>query len=301
MHGGMGRRFGGVGLALAEPRLSLQAARYEDFELTGEGGDKAQSIIQHLSKQLNNGTGARIHIEQTIAEHQGLGSGTQMALALGKTLAELYGLDWSNADIACFTERGNRSGIGIGAFERGGFLVDGGKGATAGIPPITVRLPVPDAWRVVLIGDSDGDVGLHGQSERRAFDALPEFSASCAGYLSRLVMLTMLPALVEGDFNTFAGAITKLQNRVGEYFASVQNGSYASPRIRAVLEYLHSRGVQGVGQTSWGPTGFALAPDAETAAAMTEDIKKEFFQSFAVRLSVTQIDNEGARISRVAD
>ena len=89
-------------------------------------------------------------IEQTIPAHAGLGSGTQLALALGVGAARLAGstcrrIRWRSS---CSVAR--RSGIGLGAFEQGGFLVDGGRGADGLPPPLISRLAFPAEWRLLL-------------------------------------------------------------------------------------------------------------------------------------------------------
>ncbi len=93
----------------------------------------------------------RVVVTKAIPEHAGLGSGTQLALAVGCAFAKVFGLALAPRDIAGILDRGGRSGIGIGAFERGGFLVDGGRGAGDAPPPITSRIEFPEDWRVVLI------------------------------------------------------------------------------------------------------------------------------------------------------
>jgi predicted sugar kinase len=46
---------------------------------------------------------------------------------------------------------------------------------------------------------------------------------------------------------------------MGVYFAPIQGGPYVSAGVAAVLKGLASDGVTGLGQSSWGPTGFAFA------------------------------------------
>ena len=50
-----------------------------------------------------------------------------MALAVGTAISKLYQLPLGLREIAALTERGARSGIGIGAFAQGGLIVDGGR------------------------------------------------------------------------------------------------------------------------------------------------------------------------------
>jgi predicted sugar kinase len=75
-----------------------------------------------------------------------------------------------------------------------------------------------------------------------------------------------LPALAECDIGDFGSAIKELQARLGDYFAPIQGGSrFSSPDVAAALELLESEGALGIGQSSWGPTGFGFAPSAEAA------------------------------------
>ena len=82
--------------------------------------------------------------------------------------------------------------------------------------------------------------------------------------------MRILPAVAESDFDTYADAISDLQQTIGEYFAPVQGGVFASPAVARALEAVAAEQKAGIGQTSWGPVGFAFvasAQDAERALA----------------------------------
>src|SRR5690606_12370632 len=136
-----------------------------------------------------------IRVEEAIPPHAGLGSGTQLALAIGAGLVRLYGLDLGARAIAALTERGARSGIGVGTFEQGGFVLDGGRDPSGGTPPVLLRTEFPHAWRFILVLDAQAS-GLHGVDEQEAFARLPPFPAERAAHLCRLVLMRLLPALV---------------------------------------------------------------------------------------------------------
>ena len=75
-----------------------------------------------------------------------------------------------------------------------------------------------------------------------------------------------LPAVAEADLASFGAAIRELQSRLGDYFAPIQGGSrFTSPDVAAALARLDEAGAYGIGQSSWGPTGFAFAASAEEA------------------------------------
>jgi len=166
---------------------------------------------------------------------------------------------------AALLARGARSGIGIALFCAGGLVVDGGHGASAALPPVLARLHVPQAWRIVLVLDRHGE-GLSGAAERAAFAALPPMRAAAAGEICRVVLMQALPGVAEADLPAFGGAITRVQALLGEHFAPAQGGAFTSPRVAAALAALAAAGGVGIGQSSWGPTGFAFLPDAAEAA-----------------------------------
>jgi beta-RFAP synthase len=199
-----------------------------------------------------------LHLDEVIPAHAGLGSGTQLALAIGSAVATLEGLPLDLNEIAAKLDRGKRSGIGIGTFGQGGAVLDGGPGKGT-LPPVLARVPFPRAWRVLLIFDP-AETGVHGAEETAAFAALPDFPESETADLTRRVLLGALPALAEEDFGAFCDQVGYLQRKMGAYFAPMQGGAYVSAAVAAVLKGLAADGVTGLGQSSWGPTGFAFAP-----------------------------------------
>jgi beta-RFAP synthase len=236
-----------------------------------------------------------VDILETIPPHAGLGSGTQLGLALGMGLARLSGRSEGPREIARLLERGARSGIGIGAFMTGGFLLDGGRGLGDEPPPILARLDWPSAWRIVLIFD-ETNMGLSGVAERDAFAALPPFPAELAAANCRVVLMRLLPAIAEADLAAAGSAITALQRTVGDHFAPAQGGRFTSAAVAEVLSWLEREGIVGLGQSSWGPTGFALLPDEATAKRLAAAAQRRFGSRTGLRFAVTSGRNRGADI-----
>lgn len=298
LHGGLGRRFGSLGLTLDQPLTELlirRAARHEArvHEARGPDGERALDYARRLAARLNLPGAVRIDIEQAIPAHAGLGSGTQLALAVGAGLARLHGLDLDATRIAALTGRGTRSGIGIGAFEQGGLLVDGGRGADTVVPPLLTRLPFPEDWRVLLIFDPQR-AGFSGDHERSAFAELPEFPAERAARLCRLVLMQLLPALAERDAHGFGSALGELQAAIGEHFAPAQGGRYSSPAVAAALDGLRQQGLTGIGQSSWGPTGFALCADRVRGERLLRELRARGDRS--LEFALCRARNLGAEI-----
>lgn len=296
LNGGLGRRFGSIGLSLDQPCLRLEIALSADWSAEGPEAARALRCAQQFAGRLGLDGAARFTIRAAIPEHAGLGSGTQLALAVGVALARLHGRDLSVRDVAALMGRGARSGIGIGAFEFGGLLVDGGRGDHTAAPPLVARMDFPSEWRVLLLLDKTAG-GVHGNAEIEAFRALPEFSSQLAAALCRRMLMQALPALAERDLMAFGAAINEIQQQVGEYFAAAQGGDiYSSVAVGGALRWLQSQGVACTGQSSWGPTGFALFASADEAQAMQEKLMLRYHDQPQLALMLCAGRNRGSDI-----
>ncbi|HEX4586144.1 MAG TPA: beta-ribofuranosylaminobenzene 5'-phosphate synthase family protein, partial [Burkholderiaceae bacterium] len=168
LHGGLGRRFGSLGLAIDRPAVRLRASRSAGTEVVGPEAERVRHVLNALRQRYGVEGDARVEIEESIPAHAGLGSGTQITLAVAVALCALYGRTVAVPKLARALQRGARSGIGSGVFELGGFVVDGGRGQADAAPPVISRLPFPEDWRVVLLFDQQL-TGLHGEREAAAF------------------------------------------------------------------------------------------------------------------------------------
>ncbi|MDI1300063.1 beta-ribofuranosylaminobenzene 5'-phosphate synthase family protein [Methylotenera sp.] len=303
LHGGLGRKFGGIGLSLSSPSQVLTARLSDTLQVSGKSSSRALAIAQQLLEFFNITRAVEIEIAQIIPEHAGLGSGTQLALAIGTAINLLHELNLTTAQIAQLTGRGGRSGIGIAAFDYGGLLVDGGRSAEiAGstkadlkIPPLLARYSFPEDWRVLLILD-ESQSGIHGEEERIAFKHLPMFPENLAAHLCRHVLMQAMPAMVERDLTAFGVAIQALQSHVGDYFAPAQGGRYASPNVAEVLKHLEYLGIACFGQSSWGPTGFAVFENDIQAEACLQELKLTF-KNNSLKWMICSGRNDGAEVT----
>jgi beta-RFAP synthase len=298
MNGGLGRRFGGLGLSISGPRTRLTLAPSGANFVEGEESVRARDLLERAQAALAPGMRHRLSVQEAIPAHAGLGSGTQLALAIASALRRLEDLPADPAADAALLGRGARSGLGAGLFQTGGLVVDGGRGSGAATPPVIARLPFPAEWRILLIADPAA-IGLHGEGEREAFAALPAFSEARAGEVCRLVLMQALPALVERDLRAFGSAITRIQLIVGDYFAPAQGGRrFASEKVGALVEALMRDGATGGGQTSWGPTGFVFA-DNEAAGRRLAERARTMDAARGVEIAIVEGLDHGARIDAV--
>lgn len=275
MHGGLGRQFGSLGLCLSDIVTHLTVEKSDDLIVHSASDQRVTDYVRKALDVLKIQSGAEVTIHNAIPEHAGLGSGTQLALATAIAIAKLYGNQTPIREIAILMGRGSRSGIGIGAFILGGFLIDGGKRQVNQAPPIVVHCNFPQAWRVLLVFDNDIQ-GINGYAEQAMFGELPLMPAEVSAKICRLVLMQLLPALAEQDCGQFGVAITQIQSMLGQHFSTVQRGYYISKQVEHCLHWMLDHRATGIGQSSWGPTGFAIYPNEDTAKQALEEAHKNW-------------------------
>jgi beta-ribofuranosylaminobenzene 5'-phosphate synthase len=287
------RKFGGLGLAIDAPTTKVQFAKSKNLLFDAKSSENVTKIVKNMVESFNLPTSFSVEILHAIPVHAGLGSGTQLALAIGAGLNQLFGLNLTIAQIAKAAMRGKRSGIGIGAFTQGGFIVDSGKDGDE-IPTIAARYVFPNNWRVLLVLDSAHE-GVHGAVELLAFKALAP--AKCD--LRSMIIDHMLPALQCADLLVFGAQMQALQAYNGDYFSSIQGGRFASRDVAEVLSWLQSNGVACLGQSSWGPTGFAILENQQQADNLQTQAQLAFADKPNISFKVVQGKNTGASVSEL--
>jgi beta-RFAP synthase len=268
LRGALGRRFGGLGAAVPHPSLLLEAAAAPKISAEGEDAQRAMEFARRFLQHHGLSGGAHLRIHRAIPAHSGLGSGTQLGLAVARALSEVYETPKAAdpAELARAVSRGERSAIGTWTFARGGFIVEGGRRVGAHeIAPLLVRLPIPAAWRCI-VAVPPGEPGLSGEAESAAFRRLPLPPEGEVERVSHIVLMQLLPALVERDLAAFGSALTAVQRITGAWFAPEQGGIFAPGATAMLVARMSEWGAAGVGQSSWGPAVYGLV-DSEAASA----------------------------------
>ncbi len=299
----LGRRFGSLGLVIDgfETALSLQVAA-RDAVIASPPIDAAEVAratghLQELKRATGCDTPLQLQLSSLPPPHAGFGSGTQLALAVGRAFAQLHGLDLSTRDLAQLLGRGLRSGVGIAGFDQGGLLLDGGPGEDGSPAPLLARVELPAAWRVLLVLDPTRQ-GLSGGDEKSAIATLPRFEQADAAAVCHEVLMRVLPGAASDDFAAFAAGISRVQRLVGAHFAPAQDGRiYASPAVERVCDWIARQAEAGVGQSSWGPTGFAILPSADAAAALAARAHAAGIVDAALQLQVAAPRAHGALVT----
>ncbi|HKB05400.1 MAG TPA: hypothetical protein VKD90_24460 [Gemmataceae bacterium] len=256
------RHFGGVGLMVDRPGLAVRVEPAGAWSATGPLASRARAFAERVvtSLPVQEQRPFQVTVEYAPEEHTGLGVGTQLGLAVAKAIAVETGhAGWPATELAVRVGRGERSAIGVHGFDGGGLIVEAGKLPGGVLSPLVGRFELPPDWAVLLF-TPDGGANWHGPRERRAFAELGRHGPGPAetDALCRLVLTGMLPALASADLDGFGEAVYEFNARVGDSFTPVQGGRYGSPAVAECVARLRAAGVRGAGQSSWGPTVFAL-------------------------------------------
>jgi predicted sugar kinase len=178
----------------------------------------------------------------------------------------------------------------------GGLIVERGKLPNERIAPLDCRLDLPEEWRFLLVRP-ERDSGLSGEREREAFARLPQVPPAVTDELAAELHERMLPAAAQGRFDDFSESVYQFGRLAGTCFAAQQGGPYNGPLLAEIVGAVRSLGITGVGQSSWGPTVFALLPDASGYERLVSRLV-ERFRSEPLHVSLAAPDNGGARITR---
>mgnify|MGYP001589014230 CR=1 FL=1 len=257
------RHFCGIGLMIDQPGVQVTVRPAAAWTASGPSSERALFFAQRFTASMpddQRDSRFEIVVERCAPEHVGLGTGTQLALAVARALALATGYaHWNAAELARHVGRGLRSSLGIHGFEQGGLLVEGGKTAAGQIAPLVARQPFPDEWQILLMVTRE-QKGTHGAEEREAFAQLAQRERDLrrSETLCRLTLLGLLPALAERDLPAFGEALYEFNRRAGEWFLPWQGGPYADALTETRIASVRRHGIRGVGQSSWGPTVFAV-------------------------------------------
>jgi beta-ribofuranosylaminobenzene 5'-phosphate synthase len=311
MHGGSGRVDGGVGITLDEPSILLEAEL--STEIAVQGGDpvirdRIQAIAAEVLRNIGDGGGIRFTVRNYFPSHVGLGSGSQLALAVARAVTELHGRNMTVPELARLVGRGGTSGIGTASFDQGGFILDGGhrfgtgceksdfrpSASSRGVspPPVLSRHEFPRDWKILLAIPAIPE-GASGKAEFDIFRdhcpvPLPEVRELC-----HEIMMRMLPGIVERDLDLFGSSINAVQS-LG--FKRVELGLQPL-EVPALLEVLRGAGAAGAGLSSFGPAVYAIGDtDMQTVEHAARSYMKE---SAGGTTLICQGRNSGATV-RVA-
>jgi beta-ribofuranosylaminobenzene 5'-phosphate synthase len=301
--GTSGRVDGGVGITLDEPGILLEAERTNELVVEGKNAARARAAAQAVMERFGLG-GARLTIRDGYKMHVGLGGGTQLGIAAGKALCELYHKKVSVREIARTINRGGTSGIGTASFDMGGFIIDGGhtfgpgkekadfrpSSVSSGIRPAAViaHHDFPQNWKI-LLAIPEVPKGANGQQEVDIFKKYCPVPPAEVHELCYQILVRILPSVVEEDLDEFGAAINRIQE-IGFKRIEVM---LQHPLVRSLMEEMRAAGAACAGLSSFGPTVYAIT---DTHARDIEAAAYDVMRCVGGEVLITSARNEGARI-----
>jgi beta-RFAP synthase len=289
-------QFGGVGAMIEPPCVEIEILPADRFSVHGVLTERARSVVELLVDRwkLPSLPACEIAVRSP-RDHTGLGVGTQLNLAIGAGLRRFLNLsEASITELAANVGRGARSAVGTYGFQLGGLIVDAGKESGQAIGKLATRAALPDSWRFVLFCKPD-ERGLAGSSETKAFERLQPVPDEVTRELWQITNDEILPAIEQGDCVTFGDGIYRFGRLAGECFAAVQSGPFASQEIERLVGSIREFGVPGAGQSSWGPTVFAVT-DSDLRARQLVDWVQSRTAGVEYEIVIAQPNNRGAQI-----
>lgn len=300
----LGRKYGSIGVMTDRPSVEVHAEKSDDIVVRCEQGvevppREVRGYINRILKHFRIRNGVKIRVNRDIPRHVGFGSTTQMALSVAAAVTKLYGKTATIRELSSLLGRGRASGIGTIAFERGGFIIDGGVGGGQGPPPAILRMDLPGNWFFLVVVPAIKR-GLSGDEEKKILEKLSAPS-NYAEKISHLLLMKMLPALFEEDIKRFGDALSEIQVLVGRSFSRFQGGIYHSKVSEDLVRFLLREGACGCGQSSWGPAVYGLVEGIRNGEKLKREVEK-FMMKKDIKGSIYLVtaNNKGAEIKTVS-
>lgn len=242
--------WGGSGFYSQRPRVVVEAWECSEHEI------RAPADIASLVSKLGF-EGGCAQVVEAPPRHSGLGSTTQVSLALAYALSRVVGENLDLFRAAVMMGRGRFSWVGTLLAKHGGFVVDAGSG---GEPSAITLSPIPSSWRLLIV-IPELDRGLSEEEESILMKRLRSPSPKHESMMARGTLKLAL-GVVRGDLELALVGLREVQLGTGMYFASSQGGVYRVDAARIVDEASRS-GIY-LAQSSWGPTLYTIT-DSEKA------------------------------------
>ena len=303
LSGQAGRVDGGIGITLDEPNILLECEKSDDLEVKGDESERARAAAKAVMDKFGLG-GARLVIRSGYKLHVGLGGGTQLGIAIGKAICQLYNQPASVRDIAQIINRGGTSGIGTAAFEMGGFIIDGGhsfgpgkqkvdfrpSSASIGVspPPVIARHDFPEGWKI-LLAVPNLPQGAHGRREVDIFKEYCPVPLEDVQELCYQILVRMVPSILEENLDDFGAAV----NRIQELGFKKVEVALSHPMIQEFMQEMRSAGAVCAGLSSFGPTVYAIT---DTGTRDIESAARQVMEEIGGDFLITKSRNQGAKM-----
>lgn len=309
LNGSLGRIDGGIGVALDHPNvfLEIESLNNSHVKISASRNEKMiEDLVKEILTTLQIEQGFHLHVKHQIPSHVGLGSKTQLCLALGSVISRLFNRDLSVFELARITNRGGTSGIGVNIFQNGGFVLDAGhsfgenldknsflpSSATIAPPPVMLfQSPLPNDWFFVNAIPNLGN-NIHGKEEINIFQSNCPISEEEVGKVSRIILMQILPGIRLNSIEIFGHGLTELQ-RVGFKKHEVD---LQPELIKKLIHYFLENGAHGAGISSFGCVTFGLVKGFKQAEKLKERVQDFLDKHAGGKIHICSINNTGSEM-----
>ncbi|QDV65276.1 GHMP family kinase ATP-binding protein [Crateriforma conspicua] len=289
--------FGGCGVMIEDGGVEITITPDSKFSVTGiDDSTSVHRLARHWQQFVDAPSipSCRLHVSRHPRRHCGLGSGTQMALAVCEALFCAAGQSPPKPQqLVRIANRGHRSAIGCHGYFHGGFLCEESlespdllttSESDRVLRPLAMRCDLPSHWRVVILIPKAETSLVHGRQEKQLFATINRATPEQRERLTRWLREEIVPRAKAGDFNGFTRAVARYNYHSGELFAQVQGGPYRGPVVAKTIERAKSLDGHGVGQSSWGPGVFAWFENQSAASDFARQIPTAEFDVIITRV-----------------
>lgn len=296
---------GGVGFAIKDPSIKINALPSSKFEVTdlrrvkfnGSEVDRMEKTLSKIFSDLQLMNKIRVEISGDMISHVGFGSSTAIRLSCIESLLILNNRDYTDELLVSLSGRGGTSGVGINTFYRGGFIFDIGRKSTdyilrpsslsenrKNIPLLFTSLEMPE-W----------DIGIclpkmippkSEEDEKDFFERICPIEDYQVNEILYHVIYGLLASVLEKDKETFCESVKKIQNCA---WKKAERDIYGEELFK-IESKLYEFGATTVGMSSLGPLLFFLS---DNVSVVIEKMKKHYTDCLLIKTSAS---NKGRTI-----
>ncbi|MFW9969369.1 MAG: beta-ribofuranosylaminobenzene 5'-phosphate synthase [Candidatus Odinarchaeota archaeon] len=313
-NGYTGRVDGGIGLMLDRPNVVFEASnsakefKIEAHKYYRESIEVINEIASKVFKRFNiNNKNFHFNLKRYFPSHVGLGSKTQLSLAISTAITKLKNIDHlTHEDLTKLVERGGTSGIGWKGFKTGGFILDGGhdfgrgkeketflpsSASTSADPALTIfRHEIPENWRFVLV-IPNVKKGAYGDEEISVFQNNAPILRSEVNEVSHQVIMKILPGIIKNNLSCFGEGLKRIQN-IG--FKRIEI-DLQHQIVKDLLKFFDDYGLKAYGMSSFGPSVIAIVESDSEAETLLREVQKNK-KNRGGHIYICKPNNTGAKI-----
>jgi beta-ribofuranosylaminobenzene 5'-phosphate synthase len=316
-NGYTGRVDGGIGLMLDRPNVVFEASnsakefKIEAHKYYRESIEVINEIASKVFKKYNiSNKNFHFNLKRYFPSHVGLGSKTQLSLAIATAITKLKNLNHlSHKDLTKLVERGGTSGIGWKGFKTGGFILDGGhdfgqgreketflpsSASISANPALTIfRYNIPNNWRFVLV-IPNVKKGAYGDEEISVFQDYAPISRNEVNEVSHQVIMKILPGIIKSDLKCFGEGLRRIQN-LGFKKIEIQ---LQHEKVKELIKFFEDYGLKAYGMSSFGPSVVGIVESDLEAEKLLREIQKNQ-KNVGGHIYICRPNNTGAKIEYI--